>query len=67
MNVCVPIVIVGGRQKTYIAGAGSRRFAERVCASLSRDYREVQLQQQEDGKPERAQCLAIWRDGRRIQ
>jgi len=67
MTCCVPVVIVGGRQKTYIAGAGSRRYAEHVCAALARDYREVQLQQQEQGQPERAECLGVWRDGRRVQ
>lgn len=66
-NLCVPIVIVNGHQKTFVAGAGSRRYAERVCWTLARSYRQVQLQQQEQGDPARSICLAAWIDGRRVQ
>ena len=65
MNTCVPIVIIGGRAKSVIAAAGSRRQAEHACAKLARDYREVHLSTYAQGKPETAQCLASWRDGRR--
>lgn len=62
----VPIVIVQGKPRPYIAGAGPRRQAERVCAVLAESYREVQLQGLEQGKPATATCVGAWRDGRRV-
>jgi hypothetical protein len=62
----VPIVIVAGKPRPYIAGAGPKRQAERVCGVLAESYREVQLQGQQQGKPETAECVGTWRDGRRV-
>jgi hypothetical protein len=63
----VPVVIVAGKPRPYVSGAGPKRQAERVCDVLAASYREVQLQGQQQGQPQTATCVGVWRDGRRVQ
>lgn len=63
----MPVSIVGGQSKPWIAAAGDRRKAERACQALARDYREVHLERFPIGQPLRTETVAVWRDGRQVQ
>lgn len=66
MSTFVPVVIVEGRTLEVISCAGSEQLARRACARLAKSYREVRLTSHPVGKVDRAECLATWKDGRRI-